>query len=76
MVLLFAVFLTLMFMGVPISFSMLGSSVAYLLITGFPLEVAVQSIASAIGNLSCLLLFLLHACRRYHEPRRNHNKDI
>ncbi|MGI6739741.1 MAG: TRAP transporter large permease [Christensenellales bacterium] len=55
MVLLFAVFLTLMFMGVPISFSMLGSSVAYLLITGFPLEVAVQSIASAIGESFVLI---------------------
>ncbi|WP_368234372.1 TRAP transporter large permease [Anaerotruncus rubiinfantis] len=50
MILLLTVFFVLMLLGMPVSFTMMISALLYLLTHGIPLEIALQTMASSIGE--------------------------
>lgn len=50
MILLIVVFAVLMIIGAPVGLSLLGSSVAYLVASGYSLQQAFQAFTSAISN--------------------------
>ena len=54
MLLLFGVFFLLLIFGAPVAFSMLGSSIIYLLVEGIPLEIAAQRMAAGPDSFPLL----------------------
>ena len=55
MILLIVVFAVLMIIGAPVGLSLLGSSVAYLVASGYSLQQAFQAFTSAISNSFTLI---------------------
>lgn len=77
MILLIVVFAVLMIIGAPVGLSLLGSSVAYLVASGYSLQQAFQAFTSAISNSFTLIAVpFFYSCSLHHELRRHYQENF